>query len=89
MDDQMINDAGYLTVDDAATRLGIGRAYFYRLANRYNWGYELLLGKRLYRRSDIDKHKPVPVGHPPADDKAVERAESDDTEYTDNLDYTD
>lgn len=45
----------YLTVLDAAKELGVSRWWVYRLAKKYNWRTENILGKRVYFKRDVLK----------------------------------
>lgn len=52
----------YMTVLDAAEHLNITRWWVYRLAKRYNWRQETVLGKRVYLKRDVlrtpdEKHR--------------------------------
>lgn len=45
----------YLTVVDAAKAIGVSRWWVYRLAKKYNWRTETILGKRVYLKRDVMK----------------------------------
>lgn len=85
----MILDTGqYLSVRQAAKRLGISTEYLYRLAKRYSWVPVKPYGFRLYRLADILQHRPLPphrparVGHPLAGHLPAIPAAGHDEDYS-------